>query len=84
MPCYADYRYEVGFRCHPCEIISGPFWDSLSEIHYYKIKFTDVIEGTIAPEQMECDVPVHHIFDTPIELVDLPEECYWGFTEKDV
>ena len=77
MKYYADFRRNVGFRCHPCEIIGEAFWDDIAADSFYKIRFVDVIKGTIAPEQMECSVPVYHIFDHPIELTDLPKECYW-------
>lgn len=78
MSYYADFRIGVGFRCHPCEIVRGPYWDDLAEESFYTIRFKDVIEGTIHPSQMTTDVPMRHIFDNPIELVDLPQDCYWG------
>ena len=78
MAYYADFRYGVGFRCHPCDILHGPFWDDLAGESFYTIRFTDVIEGTVDPSQMVVSVPAKHIFDTAIEVVDLPAECYWG------
>ncbi len=78
MHWYADFSKGAGFRCHPCKILDGPFWDDMSECSFYTIQFTDVIEGTIDPSQMRTSVPTYHIFETPIELVDLPQNCYWG------
>ena len=78
MKYYADYRYWVGYRCHPCRILDGPFWDDEAADWFYKIEFVDFYEGTIADEQLVCEVPAYHIFDHPIEFVDLPKRCYWG------
>ena len=84
MPYYADFRKGVGFRCHACEIIRGPFWDDMAQDSFYEIEFKDVIEGTVSEGQYVCSVPVCHIFEEPIELVDLPKECYWGDWPPDI
>jgi hypothetical protein len=77
MHFYADFKEGQGFRCHPCEILKGPFWDDELAESFYEIEFVNCIPGTIAEQQKICSVPIRYIFDTAIELVDLPRECYW-------
>lgn len=77
MKYYADFKHDVGFRCHPCNVLESPFWDDLAMDTFCKIHFIEILEGTIDKSQIICCVPIKHIFDQPIELVDLPSECYW-------